>query len=100
MRESLTECLGKKENTSVTGSSRHNTGFVGDLFEFYKPVYTVCYPSIFLLHHMVFPRISQHQAGRQEKTRALVPHVMGASLRRKALITIVHFNDYEPSGKP
>ena len=58
----------------LTGSSRHNTGFVGDLLEFYKPVYAVCYPSIILLHHMVFPRILQHQTGRQEKTRTPIHH--------------------------
>ena len=41
--EKLNRMLGEeRENTSVTGSSRHNTGFVGDLFEFYKPVYTFC----------------------------------------------------------
>jgi hypothetical protein len=71
MRKSLAECLEgkrkKRKNVNVAGSSRHNTGFVGDLFEFYKPVYSVCYPIIILLHHMVCLRLSsfRQQAGYQ-----------------------------------
>lgn len=40
IRRNLAECLQEKEreNANVTGSSRHNTGFVGDLSEFHKPV--------------------------------------------------------------
>lgn len=47
----------KRENASVIGSFRYNIGFVGDLFEFYKFVYIVCYFSIILLYYMVFFRI-------------------------------------------
>ena len=95
MKKSLTECLGEKGRTRVlTGSSRHNTGFAGDLLEFYKPVYAVCYPTIILLHHMVFPRISQHQTGRQEKTRTPIHHNYECLLEeRNHLTTGVNFND-------
>lgn len=95
--EKLNRMLGeKRENASVTGSSRHNTGFVGDLFEFYKLVYTVCYPSIILLHHMVFPRISQHPARWQEKTRTSIHRSYEASLRRETLTIVLNFNDDQP----
>lgn len=72
MRRNLAECLREKEgeNANVTGSSRHNTGFVGDLSEFYKPVSCVCYPRIILLPHMAWLRISSiKQAGRSQGQR-------------------------------
>lgn len=49
---------GERRNANVIGSSRHNTGFVEDLSEFYKTVSSVCSPSIILLPHMVCLRIS------------------------------------------
>lgn len=72
MRRNLAECLREKEreNANVTGSCRHNTGFVGDLSGFYKPVSCVCYPSIILLPHMAWLRISSiMQEGRSQGPR-------------------------------
>jgi hypothetical protein len=84
---------GERENANVTGSSRHNTGFVEDLSEFYKPVYSVCYPSIILLPHMVCLRVSSiKQEGKSQGQRFIA--IMEASSRNGGFLTVVHFHDY------
>lgn len=84
---------GERENANVTGSCRHNTGFVEDLSEFYKPVSSVSYPSIILLPHMVCLGIpSLKQEGKSQGQRLI--EITKASSRNEVFLTVVHFHDY------